>query len=93
MSVASRNGRPLFHDLYAAADDPGFLQPLGAITFVVPCSADTNLWHVSVDLQEVSAARPKWRRVSAEILRFVGFHMLDDKTYNVSSPAFGTGEQ
>ena len=90
-TVASRNGRPLFHELHPAAD-PGLLQPRGAFTFAVPSSVDTNLWHLSVQLQELNSAVPKWRRVAAGILRSIGVHALDARAYYVTSPEFGRDE-
>jgi hypothetical protein len=90
-SLASRNGRPLFRDLSAAAL-PGTLPPLGVFAFSVPSSADTNLWHVSVQLQELNF-RPKWQRAFATALRMIGLHWFEPKVYNLTSPAFGRGAQ
>jgi hypothetical protein len=86
-SEASKNGRPLFYETSAAAS-PGTLPPLGVFAFSVPASPDTNFWRVSVQLQELDVARPAWQRGTARILRLVGVHSFDAKTYSVTSPAF-----
>ncbi len=91
-SVARRNGRPLFRDVYPAVD-PGTLPPSGAFTFAVRSSADTNLWRVSVQLQKLNAPRPKWQRVPVRILRSIGVHSFDEKWYHITSPEYGRGEQ
>jgi len=86
-SQASRNGRPLFYDTSAAAA-PGTLSPLGSFAFSVPSSPDTNLWRVSIQLQELDVARPRWQRAFASILRVIGVRALDAKTYHMTSPGF-----
>jgi len=91
-SKASKNGRPLFYDTGAAAS-PGTLPPLGVFAFAVPASPDTNFWRVSVQLRELDVARPGWQRAIARILRLVGVHSFDAKTYSVTSPAFSRSEK
>lgn len=91
-SEASKNGRPLFHDTSAAAA-PGTLPPLGVFAFSVPSSPDTNLWRVSVQFQELDVARSKWQQVFAAILRVIGVHSLDAKTYQLTSPAFSRSDE
>ena len=91
-SVAWINGVPLFRDLSPGVT-PGDLPPSGGFPFAVRSSADTNLWHVSVELVEVKASRPKWQRAPVSILRSIGVHSFDDRWHHITSPPFGNGEQ
>ena len=91
-SEASKGGRSLSHDTTFAAT-PGALPPRGVFVFSVPSPPDTNLWRVSVQLQEIDAGRSKMQRALAGVLRLVGVHFLDVQTYNLTSPAFGKSKK
>jgi hypothetical protein len=87
MSDATRNGRCIFHDLYAAAS-AGALPAHGAFTFAVPAAPGTDNLRVSVDLQEMRAARPAWQESLASALRCFGIRALNTKAYYLTSPPF-----
>jgi hypothetical protein len=86
-SEAGRGGRLLVHDLYAAAP-PGTLPPRGTFTFAVAAAPDANNWRVSVEVQELRAARSVWQTKLTPVLRHLGICLLEDKQYYFTSSAF-----
>jgi hypothetical protein len=91
-SEASQGSRPLFRSTSAPAAQ-GTLPPLGVFEFSVPSSSDTNLWRVSVKLQESTVNLPTSRRLIIGLLHEVGLHGLDPEIHHLTSPAFSSDQK